>query len=400
MKKEKASTSEDLATKVVKHYPLRGEIKSVTTPIVAASTFLLDNAEYGANLFTKEGRNTGWLYTRWGNPTTDVAARMISQLEHAASSMITASGMAAITTTLIALLNAGDHIIAPNSIYGGTHEFLSTIGGRLGYDVTFINPTDPTNYQKALQENTKVLYAESPANPVMKITDLSAVAKIAQDANCVSVVDSTFASPVNQQPLALGMDIVVHSATKYLGGHSDLVAGCISLNYQELHEKCWQTRKLLGGTISAFDSYLLIRGMKTLAVRMKKHNANAQAIAEFLEKHSKVEKVNYPGLPSHSDHELAKRQMTGFGGMVSFEVKGGIQEGQTFVESLKLCNLAVSLGGVETLVEHPATMTHSMVPRQEREKAGITGGLIRLSVGIESAHDLINDLDQALNREN
>jgi methionine-gamma-lyase len=389
---------EGLGTTVVKHYPVRGPVNSVTPPIIASATFLLDSVDHGAHLSRERIYDgSGWFYSRWGNPTTDIAARIMTTLEHAYGTLITSSGMAAISTVFVSLLKAGDHIIVPYSLYGGTHEFLTTIGKRLGFETTFIEGRALDEYKDAIQDNTRVLYAETPANPTMNVTNLTQIAQIAKNAGCISVVDSTFASPVNQQPIKLGMDIVVHSATKYLGGHADILAGTISVNSETLYEECYHSLKLFGGNLSPFDAFLLIRGIKTLNVRIQRHNENALKIAKFLEQHPKIERVFYPGLSSHPDHELAKQQMVGgFGGMLSFEVKGGIQVGRTVVETLRVGSLAVSLGGVESLVEHPATMTHSMVPRIQREKAGVTDGLIRLSVGIEDAKDLISDLDQAL----
>ncbi|MFW9856452.1 MAG: trans-sulfuration enzyme family protein [Candidatus Thorarchaeota archaeon] len=392
-------SNEGLGTTVVKRYPIRGPINSVTPPIIASSTFLLDSVDHGAHLSRERIYDgSGWFYSRWGNPTTDIAARIMNSLEYAYGTLITSSGMAAISTVFVSLLEAGDHIIVPYSLYGGTHEFLTTIGKRMGFETTFIQGRDTKEYKDAIQENTRVIYAETPANPTMKLTNLEQVARIARDTGSISVVDSTFASPVNQQPIKLGMDIVVHSATKYLGGHADILAGTISVNSKSLFERCYHSLKLLGGNLSPFDAFLLIRGIKTLEVRIRRHNENAMRIAQFLEHHPKIARVFYPGLRSHPDYELATQQMVGgYGGMLSFEVKGGIVKGRTVVESLRVCSLAVSLGGVETLVEHPATMTHSMVPRTQRERAGITDGLIRLSVGIENVDDLISDLDQALN---
>ncbi len=386
--------NEKPGTTLAKYYAIKGDVNPVTIPIIASSTYILNSVDHGGKLTTFE--EEGWLYSRWGNPTTEVASRIITQMEQAHSTIVTSSGMAAVTTALITLLKPGDHIVAPNSVYGGTNEFLNTIGKQLGFETTFIDASHSSNYLDAIQENTKILYSETPANPSMRITDLEELGKIAQKANCISMTDSTFASPINQNPLTFGINIVLHSATKYLGGHSDLIAGTISVDSEDLYEKCYHTYRLLGGTLSAFDSYLLIRGLKTLDVRMKQHNKNALNIARHLENHPSVAQVHYPGIISHPHHELAKRQMKGYGGMLSFEVKGGIEAGRKMVESLKLINLAVSLGGVESLIEHPATMTHSMVPKETREKAGITDGLIRFSVGIEDVDDLIKDINQAL----
>ena len=391
-----SEVQEKFGTRAVKNYPIRGPVNALTTPIYASSTYKLDSTEQGAHLSLTAAED-GWLYSRWGNPTTDVAQRIIASLENAYGTLVLSSGMSAITTAMLALLNAGDHIIMPKFLYGGTYEFLDTFGKKLGYEVTFVDSSNIKNYADAIRDNTRLVYAETPSNPAIRITDLTALAKLAKEHNLISMVDSTFASPYNQRPIDFGIDIVLHSATKYLGGHSDIIAGCIATSTKELLKKCHKALKLFGGVQSPFESYLLIRGLKTLEVRMVKHNENAIRIAQFLENHPKIAKVNYPGLPSHPDYELAKKQLSnGFGGMLSFEIKGGVEAGRAFVENLKIINLAVSLGGVESLIEHAASITHSMVPKEERESAGITDGLIRLSVGIEDINDLIKDLDQAL----
>eukprot|EP01116_Phalansterium_solitarium_P003624 TRINITY_DN1443_c0_g1_i1.p1 TRINITY_DN1443_c0_g1~~TRINITY_DN1443_c0_g1_i1.p1 ORF type:complete len:403 (-),score=139.45 TRINITY_DN1443_c0_g1_i1:105-1313(-) len=390
---------EEFATTCSKRYPVKGPVDPLATPIFASSTFVLSDAVHGAALCERAspGDKSPWLYTRWGNPTTDVAEQAIAAVEGGeGGAFVTASGMAAITAALMSFVKAGDHIVAPAAVYGGTHELLRTFLCDFGVEVSFVDATEPANYDAAVRPNTKMLYGETPANPNMAVLDLDAFAAIAKKHSLVSVVDSTFASPFNQQPLRHGVDIVVHSATKYLGGHSDLLAGCIVCAQPAHYKVIMQTVKLFGATLSAFDSFLLARGIKTLDVRMRRHNKNALKVAQALERNPKVARVFYPGLQSHPQHELAKRQMRGFGGMLAFEVVGGMEAARKLIESTKLVTLAVSLGGVESLVEHAASMTHTMVPREQRLASGITDGLIRLSVGIEGVQDLIADLEQAL----
>jgi methionine-gamma-lyase len=304
--------------------------------------------------------------------------------------------MSAITTALFTALKGGDHVVAPEPVYGGTHEIFTKVLPDYGVEVTFAKGTDIGEYRKAIQDNTKLLYGETPANPTMSLCDLRGLADLGREYQILTMIDSTFASPYNQRPLEMGIEVVIHSATKYLGGHSDIIAGTITSREKEFHQQSFQTLKLFGGTLSPFDSFLLARGIKTLDVRMQRHNENAMKVAQFLEDHEKVENVFYPGLESHPQHGLARSQMSGYGGMMAFEVIGGAKAGQRVIENFEVIVLAVSLGGVESLVEHAATMTHTMVPREERLKGGITDGLIRLSVGIEDADDLIADLDQAL----
>jgi len=392
------------STKSVLRHNIKGPVTPVATPIFTSSTFVLESAAHGAALCdpntligdVKEG--SPWLYARWGNPTNDVAAQAITDLEGGFGSFVTSSGMAAISTTIMSFVSAGDHVIAPQCVYGGTYELLSNLLSRFQVEVTFVDSTIVSNYEAAIKKNTKLLYGETPANPTMSLLDLEALGNIGKKHSIVTAVDSTFASPYNQKPLSLGIDIVIHSATKYLGGHSDIVAGTITPKNRELMEKIFPQYKLFGNGLSALDSFLLARGIKTLDVRMERHNKVALEVAQYLEKHEKVERVYYPGLESHSNHALAKKQMTGFGGMIAFEVKGGADAGKTVIENVKLITLAVSLGGVESLIEHAASMTHINVSREERIKAGITDGLIRLSIGLEHHLDLIEDLNQALSK--
>lgn len=310
--------------------------------------------------------------------------------------------MSAITTSILSSVKPGDHLIFPRSVYGGTHEFLANFGKRYQFQVSFVDPTNIENFAEAVRPNTRLIWAETPCNPTMRLTDLESLGELNLDIQkkqpCDLLVDSTFASPFHQLPLSFpGVTASLHSATKYLGGHSDVVAGTVSSRDADWIARFGANLKLLGCTLAPHDAFLLGRGLKTLSVRMERHSKNALAVAEFLEKHPKVTSVAFPGLQSHPDHALALRQMrNGFGGMLSFEVEGDVGSAAKFVESLEVINLAVSLGSVESLIEHPASMTHAMVPREVRLAGGITDSLVRLSVGIEDAQDLIKDLDQAL----
>jgi methionine-gamma-lyase len=289
----------------------------------------------------------------------------------------------------------GDHVVSTDCLYGGTAKLFLDILPKFGIETTLVDSSDPNQVEAAIRENTRLIYIETPANPTLKLTDIRAVAKIAQKRNVITVVDNTFMSPYFQRPLELGANIVVHSLTKYLSGHSDVIGGII-ISSKSLLKTIDPILKNNGSTLAPFEAWLTLRGIKTLPLRMEKHNDNALKIAEFLEKHPKIGRVHYPGLESHPQHELAKKQMSGFGGVICFEVKGGLEAGVKLMNSVKLCALAVSLGAVETLIEHPASMTHAVVPKEERLKAGITDSLVRLSVGIEDAEDITQDLEQAL----
>lgn len=368
---------------------------AISVPIYNAAVFAFPDAEQGAAIH--EGEQPGYFYGRISNPTQDALESALCELEGGAAALALASGMAAISTTLLTLLKAGDHIVAPESLYATTNALLSGMLESFGVAVTYVDATDAENYRKATRAETRVLYLESPANPTLKLVDMAAVANIAQENNLVTVMDNTFATPFNQRPIDFGIDVVIHSATKYLGGHGDLVAGIMIGSEETVKRARWHTNKILGGVISPNTAWLVLRGIKTLALRMERHNSNALAVARFLVEHPKVEAVHYPGLPTHPQHELAKLQMNGFGGMIAFEV-GGVEEGRRLVNNVKLCTLAVSLGDVATLIQHSASMTHASVPPEKRLEVGITDGLLRLSVGIERAEDIINDLDQALGR--
>lgn len=366
---------------------------AVSVPIYNASVFAFSDADEAAAIHNYE--KPGWFYGRLGNPTQDALEKAMCELEQGESALAFASGMAAVTASILNIVKTGDNIVAPASHYSTTGNFLEYLSESFGVTTTYIDQTDAENYRNAIRENTKIFYIETPSNPTLKISDLAKIARIAQENSITTICDNTFATPFNQLPLTHGIDAVLHSATKYLGGHSDLTAGIIVGKKQFIERARLKTTKLFGGNIAPQTAWLVLRGIKTLALRMERHNENAQKIAEFLAEHPKVLQTNYPGLVSHPNHEIAKKQMRGFGGMISFDV-GTVEAGKTLLNNVKLCTLATSLGGVETIIQHSASMTHAGLSKEEKTKAGITDGLIRLSVGIENADDLIADLDQAL----
>lgn len=366
---------------------------ALAPPIYQTSTFAFRDADHGARLFKQE--EAGYIYTRLGNPTIDLLARKIALLESTEAGVIFASGLAAIFNVVVTLAKAGEHIVSDDTIYGGTYALCKNILPKLGIDVTFCNTADSEELRSAIRANTKLIFTETPANPTLKIIDIKKCAEIAQANNIPLCVDNTFATPYLQRPIELGADIVVHSATKYFGGHGDIIGGVVVGKKDFIH-LLWDDAKELGACNTPFNAWLVLRGLKTLAVRMDRHCKNAVAIAEYLDKHKKVEKVYYPGLKSHPGHELAKKQMTDFGGMVGFDVKGGKESGKVIMNAVQMCILAVSLGDVDTLIEHPASMTHSTYSDEELRGCGINPGYVRISVGLEHVDDLIADLDQAL----
>ena len=336
----------------------------------------------------------GYEYARVQNPTREAMERNVAALEGGRHGMAFSSGMAAIEA-IIKTLDAGDHVVYEENVYGGTHRMFTMVMARFGVEFTRVDSRDLDAVRKALRPNTKLLHIETPTNPMMRVTDLRGVAGIAREVGALVAVDNTFASPYNQRPLELGCDIVVHSSTKYLNGHSDVIGGIVVTNHDDVAEKLRFLQKASGAVPGPWDSWLVLRGTKTLAVRMERHNRNGQQVAEYLAQRSDLRAVHYPGLPTHPQHELAKCQMRGFTGMISLEL-GSLERAQKVVQRTRLFSLAESLGGVESLIGHPAIMTHASVPREIREAQGVTDGLIRLSVGIEDAEDLIADLDQAL----
>lgn len=338
----------------------------------------------------------GYDYSRADNPTRKAYEDCIAALENAKYGTAYSSGMGAINNCMY-LLKTGDEVIVGDDVYGGTYRFFTRVMDGFGITARFINTSDLGAVEAAFTSKTKMLWVETPTNPLLKLSDLSALAALSRAKGAYMVVDNTFMSPYFQKPLDLGAHIVVHSATKYLGGHSDVIGGALVTNDERIHERMKFCQKSVGAVPGPFDCWLTLRGIKTLAIRMRQHEANAMSIAQWLEQHPEVERVIYPGLPSHPHHELAKRQMTGFGGMVSFVVKGGLEKARTVLEGTKLFLLAESLGGVESLIEHPAIMTHASIPPERRQEIGISDGLIRLSVGIEAVEDLQRDLECALN---
>lgn len=369
---------------------------ALATPIYQSSTFYFDSCEQGGKRFA--GEEGGYIYTRLGNPTTTVLEEKVAALEGAEACCAVGSGIGAVTSCLWSIAAAGKHIVADKALYGCTFAYLNHGMTRYGVEVSFIDTADLEQVKKALKPNTCCVYLETPANPNLKITDLKAVSKIAHDYNpeIMVVCDNTFATPYLQRPLDLGCDAVIHSGTKYLNGHGDVIAGFVCGNKDFITTvKFFGLKDMTGAVMDPFAAFLILRGLKTMEVRMKRHCESAQAIAEYLEKHPKVEKVYYPGLKSHEGHEIAAKQMHGgYSGVIAFEVKGGMQAGIKFCNSLKLATIAVSLGDAETLIEHPASMTHSPYSPEERAAAGISDGLVRLSVGLENVEDIIADLEQ------
>ena len=341
------------------------------------------------------GVHKGYEYSRTGNPTRTALEACLAALEDAEYGLAFATGMAA-TSTIMAMLSAGDHVVAADDLYGGTYRVFDKVFRRLGLDFTFVDARDPANVAEGLRPNTKLVWLETPTNPLLRLCDIKAIADITREKGLILAVDNTFMSPYFQQPLNLGADLVVHSTTKYIGGHSDVVGGAILTSNEGLYQQLKFLQNAMGGVPGPFDAWLTLRGAKTLAVRMRAHAENAMAVAQFLETHPKIAAVNYPGLESHPQHALAKAQMSGFGGMISFEVQGGIEAGKKVATSTKLFSLAESLGGVESLIGHPATMTHAAIPPEQRAAVGLSDGLIRISVGIEDIEDLLADLAQAL----
>lgn len=359
---------------------------SVTVPIYQTSTYAQDAL----------GKNKGYEYARTQNPTRTAVERNLAALEGAKFGFAFASGMAAIDATL-RLVKAGEHVIVSDNTYGGTARLFNKILANYNVEFEYVDTSDPLNVEAAIKPNTKMVFLETPTNPVMILTDLKEISEIAHRAGARVVCDNTFMSPYLQRPLEFGVDIVVHSTTKYLNGHSDGVGGIVVLNDEEDANWIGFVQNSAGAILSPFDSWLVVRGTKTLALRMEQHDKSGRAVAAFLEEHPKVRKVYYPGSASHPQHALARRQQRGFGGMVAFDV-GSLAAARTVLESVKLCTLAESLGGVETLISHPATMTHASVDEAKRQRLGITDGLVRISVGIEDTDDIISDLDQALEK--
>ena len=387
-----------LGTTAIHAGTLKNLYGTLAMPIYQTSTFIFDSAEQGGRRFALE--EAGYIYTRLGNPTTTVLENKIAVLEEGEAGVAMSSGMGAISSTLWTVLKAGDHIVTDKTLYGCTFALMNHGLTRFGVEVTFVDTSNLDEVKNAMKKNTRVVYLETPANPNLKIVDLEALSKIAHtNPNTLVIVDNTFATPYMQKPLKLGADIVVHSVTKYINGHGDVIAGLVVTN-KELADQIRFVglKDMTGAVLGPQDAYYIIRGMKTFEIRMERHCANAKKVVEFLNKHPKIEKVYYPGLETHPGYEIAKKQMKDFGAMISFELKGGFEAGKTLLNNLKLFSLAVSLGDTETLIQHPASMTHSPYTKEEREAAGITDGLVRLSVGLENVEDIIADLEQGLEK--
>ncbi len=368
---------------------------AVTTPIFQTSTFFFPTDDPA----TWEGKvpEGSYIYSRWGNPTIAAVEAKLALLENAQSAVVFSSGMAAISSTLLALLKKGDKLVSIEDLYGGTFSLMRDELPRLGVDVRTVSTTALDAMERELANGAGAVYLESPTNPLLKLVDLQAVVKMAHSAGAKVIIDSTFATPINQTPIDLGVDVVIHSATKYLNGHSDLIAGAVTGSKDDM-ERISKKRILFGGSLDPMGAFLLMRGMKTLEVRMERHNRNGLEVAKFLEGHEKVERVHYPGLPSHPQHELAEKQMRGFGGMVSFEVTGGRHGAEKLLRSVRLIKRATSLGGADSLVSMPLNSSHSSLSPAERERLGIKDSLVRLSVGIEDAQDIIDDLNRGLSQ--
>lgn len=358
---------------------------AIMTPVFLTSTYVQEEL----------GKNKGYEYSRVSNPTRTALEQNIAALENGKHGMAFGSGTAAVDA-IMHLLAPGDHVILSRNVYGGTYRIAKMVWEDFGLQFDFVDTTKLQEIERVLRPNTKMLFIETPTNPTMELTDLAGAAEIARRFKLISVADNTFATPYLQQPLAYGFDIVVHSLTKYLNGHSDMLGGVVVTNNDQYADRLRFLQKSVGGILSPFDAWLCLRGTKTLAVRMKQHCENALRVAQWLKRQPKVQKVYFPGLEDHPQHELAKKQMRGFGGMISFEL-GSLDAAAQFLKRVRLCALAESLGGVETIITHPATMTHAAIPPEQRARIGITDGLVRISVGIEDVEDILADLDQALN---
>lgn len=382
-------------TKLIHAGAFDDEFGSATVPIYQSSTFKFKSAQHGADCFS--GKSDGYIYTRIANPTIRAFEQNIAALENGYDGIATSSGMGAISSVYMALLGAGSHIISSGTVYGPARGVLEQDFSRFNVEATFVNTANTENILGAIKSNTKVLYIETPANPTMEITDIRACAKIAREHNLILVVDNTFCSPYLQKPLDMGADVVLHSITKFINGHADIVGGVIVAKDPEIYKKIRHSMVYMGCNMDPTQAFMVIRGVKTLAIRIERAQESAMKVAHFLQSHPKVAWIKYPGLESHPQYELAKTQMNGFGSMMSFGLVGGYETGKKLMDNVHLAILAVSLGGVETLIQHPASMTHAAVSKENKLAAGITDDLVRFSVGIEDVEDIINDLKQALN---
>ncbi|MBP7102657.1 MAG: aminotransferase class I/II-fold pyridoxal phosphate-dependent enzyme [Bacteroidales bacterium] len=383
-------------TKLIHAGAFEDEFGSATVPIYQTSTFKFKNAQDGADCFA--GKSKGYIYTRIGNPTIRAFEQNIAQLENGFDGIATASGMGAVSSVYMALLGAGSHIISSDAVYGPARGILEQDFSRFNVEASFVNTSNTDNIIKAIKPNTKVLYIETPTNPTMEITDIAACAAIAKKHGLILVVDNTFCSPYLQKPLDLGADVVLHSITKFINGHADIVGGVIVAKDEKLYKQIRHSMVYMGCNMDPTQAFMVLRGVKTLAIRIERAQENAMKVADFLSSHPKIAWIKYPGLPSHPQYELAKKQMSGFGSMMSFGLKGGFAAGEKLMNNVHLALLAVSLGGVETLIQHPASMTHAAVSKENKLAAGITDELVRFSVGIEDVEDIIADLKNGLDK--
>lgn len=367
---------------------------AISQSVIPAVAYSFPDATAAVDVVS--GKKEGTYYGRYGNPTTRTLEKKIAVLENAEDALGVSSGMAAISIALLAFLKQGDHVVVTKDVYGGTHKFLTNLAPRFGISYDFVDCNCMDDFQSAIKDNTKAVYIETPSNPSLTLVDIEAISKVAKQYDLPVIIDNTFMTPYLQKPLELGADVVVHSATKYLNGHGDVIAGFICGQKEIIEYMRQDIMGDLGQSLNAWESFLILRGLKTLGLRMKQHCQNAQQIAEYLEEHPFIKKVYYPGLPSHPQYALAQRQMNGMGGIVAFEVKGGVEVGKQFISALNLAMISFSLGDPETLVQHPASMTHSSIPEEELIDFGIPKGLIRLSSGLEDPNDIIEDLEQAL----
>jgi methionine-gamma-lyase len=381
-------------TQLVHGGDFHDEFGSAVTPIYQTSTFSFKNAQHGADCFS--GKEPGYIYTRIGNPTIGALEDKLAQLEKGVGGIALASGMAAVTTVYMTFLESGSHMISSAAVYGPSRGVLESHFKKFGVEASFVDTSDLEAIRQHIRPNTKLLYIETPANPTIRLTDIRQASKLAHDHNLMVVVDNTFCSPYLQNPLELGADVALHSLTKFINGHADIVGGALIARDKEVYARLRKTMVYMGGNMDPHQAYLVIRGVKTLALRMDRSQENAMKVARFLESHPKISWIIYPGLESFEQFDLAKSQMRGFGGMISFGVKGGFDAGKKVMDHVQLAKLAVSLGGVETLIQHPASMTHAAVPKEAKLEAGITDDLIRYSIGIEDVEDIIADIRHAL----
>ena len=381
-------------TKLVHAGAYEDEFGSATVPIYQTSTFAFKNAQHGADLFAGKGK--GYIYTRIGNPTINALEENITALENGYGGVATSSGMGAVNSVYFAFLKQGDHMISTSSVYGPSRAVMESYYADFGVESSYIKTSNLDELKAAIKPNTKVLYLETPSNPTMELTDIEAASAIAHEHGIIVVVDNTFSSPFLQKPLDLGADVVLHSVTKFINGHADVVGGIVVSKTKELDDKVRKAMIMVGTNMDPHQAYLVLRGVKTLSIRQERAEENAKKVADFLQKQDKVEWIKYPGLKSHPQYELAKKQMNGFGSMLSFGLKGGLDAGRKLMDNVHLAVLAVSLGGVETLIQHPASMTHAGLSKEVREASDITDGLVRFSVGIENVEDIIADLEHAL----